>query len=1250
MKVFLEKEPTALTSCLKQINRFIVFLLIISLSFEYSVSGSGPSSSLSHITPQPAVNAYTYAQLLRMFGESSKSELRTENEQPISIQNSLQREKIQREIEQNVYILKTDTDSKILREAILQLVKLGYSKEEVNLILANRHNKFDFYKRDYYENQRKVLNDVSFMDESDFGPVGPKTAIFIASMGLLSSFVSINAPIFPFAVDLILIMIVFAATAGGFWKVFRWYYSDHLIYSWVLSLRWNEMIERLQQFSEHAYYGNTNLSMDAVDTALEDLYLGLRELWETYMKQGFGWMFVPLISIWGAHFSLGGMSVLLHANPWWYFISVFTLIAGIAPIIETYRNHHKKYSELSLQESLPQNFRSELRVQKSKEVSVKVDWETINAILKYGSTEMKKAVQKLLLGAASYWFAEKVFGKHRPSSRQSLRENAIRFITTTESVNQVNASLKLDFIQILTGSRQYALFHKRLDRKFLEELIDMAFSGKSDRLGVYRAEKSEFQELIENIAPAERSELRAKEPVRTSQFGIVNRYWTVLNSEWELYRKDDEIILVPDVFVPKRGFLVTPEVLTPEMKYEFKLPKEIGSSINIFVHGQWIGRIFRRQPTEDNPRDVWMVFNEDSKPNFSAHVQSPPLFVLTKIPKTQMVAEPIFVGGIDDIDEAENSTLPQIEPEPQEEVQSEPELMSFSYAEFKELLKRIKQQPTPALFDQIHHPALLKLQWYQSRFFEIWRISPDSAIRFLNNPEEDERAEIAVRSVGLHALSGALYELGLTLSLNLQLLVSQLEKREDALSQEKIEELRRKQEELTKWFKKFQELSWLELIKDRSSYEKAEDLFISGKELLSGFHSFFLGVKRNLNGIIVNQYFESALEEIREALQIIDAQLQFLTEKGFSNKHFSLKALNINLTKELENRIGSQNYDLKFSETDVSLTGNLKLIVRMLLELAFNATGFRNRSASTPKIQINVTQDQNQIVMTVRDYGRGISEELLQKAGDRARLFYLGESSRHAKSHSSRGLGLAEAWHITKLFGGTIEAKNRPESGAEFVIRLPIKRSELREKNPQTNLVSMQRLKGRDGIEPALVRSVENALKQVRRALLSPEGKKLSVRSELMNIPISPDGTLANEFKRTHVLTLLPNAASDPNIALAFALKFGNQIPVVILARTPEESVLISSQIPETHRVIVVTRANAPSALQVLQGRIQMDAYGLSASDRDYANQLEKILQIPIKPHIFDQREDLESALGIARFAQNLRLKLRQLWLQAQAA
>ena len=78
--------------------------------------------------------------------------------------------------------------------------------------------------------------------------------------------------------------------------------------------------------------------------------------------------------------------------------------------------------------------------------------------------------------------------------------------------------------------------------------------------------------------------------------------------------------------------------------------------------------------------------------------------------------------------------------------------------------------------------------------------------------------------------------------------------------------------------------------------------------------------------------------------------------------------------------------------------------------------------------------DAKAALVTVADDGPGVPPEHLEKIF--ARFFSYRPGSPSANGHAGLGLPIAKA--IVEGYGGTIEAANRAEGGARFVVRLPL--------------------------------------------------------------------------------------------------------------------------------------------------------------------------------------------------------------------
>lgn len=103
---------------------------------------------------------------------------------------------------------------------------------------------------------------------------------------------------------------------------------------------------------------------------------------------------------------------------------------------------------------------------------------------------------------------------------------------------------------------------------------------------------------------------------------------------------------------------------------------------------------------------------------------------------------------------------------------------------------------------------------------------------------------------------------------------------------------------------------------------------------------------------------------------------------------------------------------------------------RALMRLVANLLGNAIRHARAV-VRITVVRDGDEARLVVEDDGDGIGDEMS------GRLFRPWQTGRGS---DSTGLGLAIVHRLASAHGGTVVAGNRPEGGARFVVRLPIRR------------------------------------------------------------------------------------------------------------------------------------------------------------------------------------------------------------------
>ncbi|MFA6816914.1 MAG: ATP-binding protein [Lentisphaeria bacterium] len=118
------------------------------------------------------------------------------------------------------------------------------------------------------------------------------------------------------------------------------------------------------------------------------------------------------------------------------------------------------------------------------------------------------------------------------------------------------------------------------------------------------------------------------------------------------------------------------------------------------------------------------------------------------------------------------------------------------------------------------------------------------------------------------------------------------------------------------------------------------------------------------------------------------------------------------------------------NKTSLEMEGDSFLLEQALVNLIINAVKYSGGS----HIELSLTQQMNDAVITVKDDGIGIDDK------DQLRLFerfYRVDKSR-SREGGGTGLGLAIVKHTIQLHGGSIRVESAPGGGCLFRIRLPL--------------------------------------------------------------------------------------------------------------------------------------------------------------------------------------------------------------------
>ncbi|MEU9332246.1 HAMP domain-containing sensor histidine kinase [Streptomyces sp. NPDC048290] len=118
-------------------------------------------------------------------------------------------------------------------------------------------------------------------------------------------------------------------------------------------------------------------------------------------------------------------------------------------------------------------------------------------------------------------------------------------------------------------------------------------------------------------------------------------------------------------------------------------------------------------------------------------------------------------------------------------------------------------------------------------------------------------------------------------------------------------------------------------------------------------------------------------------------------------------------------------------ELDAARGIHAQLDPRRLDVILANLIGNALKHGGSP-VRVAVREEDDEVVIRVRDHGPGIPEDVLPHVFDR---FYKASASRPRSEGS--GLGLSIALENAHIHGGEIIAENSPEGGAVFTLRLP---------------------------------------------------------------------------------------------------------------------------------------------------------------------------------------------------------------------
>lgn len=140
------------------------------------------------------------------------------------------------------------------------------------------------------------------------------------------------------------------------------------------------------------------------------------------------------------------------------------------------------------------------------------------------------------------------------------------------------------------------------------------------------------------------------------------------------------------------------------------------------------------------------------------------------------------------------------------------------------------------------------------------------------------------------------------------------------------------------------------------------------------------------------------------------------------------------ITLSVAQYIENKSIELTFdTEIEERVTGcDPYAFERIMLNLLSNAVKF---TPAGGKIEVNLFDKKDKILITVSDTGQGIPGEKLDVIFDRFRQ----ATDLNTRNHEGSGIGLALVKELVKLQGGSISVKSKYGLGTTFIIEIPIK-------------------------------------------------------------------------------------------------------------------------------------------------------------------------------------------------------------------
>lgn len=184
-------------------------------------------------------------------------------------------------------------------------------------------------------------------------------------------------------------------------------------------------------------------------------------------------------------------------------------------------------------------------------------------------------------------------------------------------------------------------------------------------------------------------------------------------------------------------------------------------------------------------------------------------------------------------------------------------------------------------------------------------------------------------------------------------------------------------------------------------------------------------------------YYSAMLEESEHLSHLIDNILDF-SRMDVDRKKYDFTDVNLDelLTKFLESTremLPEPGFEIRYDRPDRMpvIKADKNAILQVFYNLIDNAIKF---SGTSRVVDVNLSQEDDKIVFSVKDYGIGISGKEHDKIFDR---FYRGDEPQRSGIRGS-GIGLTIVKKIVEDHKGNLTVESSPGKGSTFTVRIPV--------------------------------------------------------------------------------------------------------------------------------------------------------------------------------------------------------------------